>query len=381
MPGAHHGTGNLQQQRMPIFEAPTEPSSSPPEPPRRRSRYEDLEPHEVFHIIEQLEDERARARFRESVWISVIVNLIICWFLFYGPKYIFHQVHVVNPADVLRQRKDELRYLDLPPDALKHLKPKQDAPISDQDRRAETRKPTIDKKTMEQLEAMRRAGPRAPAPAPQEQQPAPQQQAPPQQQTPQQAQQQPQQAPPQPKTQPIPPNQQSKLEAPTEKPTPTVPDFKGSASAAQAIRDAARAAANNRGPQFAGEGGSNAPRQHPGSEGGAEILSDTLGVDFGPYMRRVIYDTERAWYPIIPQVVEPPISKQGRTGIRFKIFPDGSVKEMILELPSGDVSLDKAAWGGITGASPYPPLPKQFKGPYLELRFWFLYNIPPDQMR
>ena len=125
--------------------------------------------------------------------------------------------------------------------------------------------------------------------------------------------------------------------------------------------------------------GANAPTQHPGLQGGAEILSDTMGVDFGPYMQRVIFDTKRAWYPIIPEAAQPPLLKQGRVGIRFKILPDGSVKEMILELPSGDVSLDRAAWGGITGASPYPPLPKAFKGPFLELRFFFLYNIPLGQ--
>ena len=52
---------------------------------------------------------------------------------------------------------------------------------------------------------------------------------------------------------------------------------------------------------------------------------------------------------------------------------------MILEFPSGDVSLDRAAWGGVTGASPYPPLPKDFKGKFLELRFGFYYNTGPGQ--
>ena len=95
---------------------------------------------------------------------------------------------------------------------------------------------------------------------------------------------------------------------------------------------------------------------------GPEILSDTMGVDFGPYMRRVIDATYRSWIPIIPESARPPLDKQGRVGIRFKIYPDGSVKEMILEFPSGDVSLDRAAWGGITGASPYPPLPEGVQG-------------------
>ncbi len=54
------------------------------------------------------------------------------------------------------------------------------------------------------------------------------------------------------------------------------------------------------------------------------------------------------------------------------------MKEMILEFPSGDVSLDRAAWGGIKCA-PYPPLPKDFKGSFLELRFGFYYNLDPDK--
>jgi outer membrane biosynthesis protein TonB len=50
---------------------------------------------------------------------------------------------------------------------------------------------------------------------------------------------------------------------------------------------------------------------------------------------------------------------------------------MHLEGPSGDVALDRAAWAGITGAAPFPPIPREFKGPFLELRFYFLYNIRP----
>jgi TonB family protein len=65
--------------------------------------------------------------------------------------------------------------------------------------------------------------------------------------------------------------------------------------------------------------------------------------------------------------------------IQFIILPDGSIKQMQLVRPSGDVSLDRAAWGGITGAGPFPPLPKQFKGPYLALRFYFLYNEQTGQ--
>ena len=104
------------------------------------------------------------------------------------------------------------------------------------------------------------------------------------------------------------------------------------------------------------------PSQHSGLNGGVDVLSDTMGWDYGPYVQRVIWDTEHAWWPIIPESARPPLDKQGKVMIRFKIYPDGSVHDMILEGPSGDVALDRAAWAGITGASPFPPIPQGVQG-------------------
>lgn len=360
---------------MPITEVPTNPAGAPPEPPRKskRARYEILDRHELLQVMDELEDERSRARLREFFWVSIIVHLIIFWFLAYGPRYMFHHIRVVDPSTILKQREKELTYLDLPPDALKQIKPKQSDVVSDKNRVAQSKNPTLDKKTLQQLQAMKRAGPPAPAP-----QPAPQMG-----QAPQAPAQQAQGAPPPPQpmpqrpSQPLPPNQQSQLEAP--KVAPSRPDFSTAATAGQAVQQAARNAMRPGQVGGGGDSGLGAPSQHPGTTGAVDVLSDTMGVDFGPYIRRIIYDTERSWWPIIPESARPPLLKQGKVGIRFKILPDGSVKQMILEFPSGDVALDHAAWGGITGASPYPPLPKEFKGPNLELRFYFLYNINPNE--
>jgi TonB family protein len=350
---------------MPSTEVPTSPPGRPPEPfsRRKRVRYEELEPDELLHLIDRLEDERSRALRREGIWISVIAHLILFWFLFYGPRA--HRVHVVNP-DANKQK--DMTFLNLPPDAQRPVKPPKQAPPSDKDRMAQSRHPTLDKKTLQQLEAMRKAGPPIPT--------APQQAAPPSPASAPQQQAQPRPATPPP---PPPPTNQSLLNEPKPVPTPAKPSFdNGPQTAGDAIRQAERNAA--RGPA-SGDYGQNAPSQHQAVQAGADILSDTMGVDFGPYMRRVIEATRRSWYPIIPESARPPLDKQGRVGIRFKIYPDGSVKEMILEFPSGDVSLDRAAWGGVTGASPYPPLPKDFKGPFLELRFGFFYNLDPDKFR
>jgi TonB family protein len=355
---------------MPSTEVPTSPPGRPPEPfsRRKRVRYEELEPDELLHLIDRLEDERSRALRREGIWISVIAHLVLFWFLFYGPKFRSHQPHVVNP-DANKQK--DMTFLNLPPDAQRPVKPTKPAPPSDKDRLAQSRHPTLDKKTLQQLEAMRKAGPPIPA-APQ---PAPQQAAPPSP-----APQPQQQAQARPATPPPPPTNQSLLNEPKPVPTPTKPSFDtGPQTAGDAIRQAEQNAARNPAGS-SGDYGQNAPSQHQAMGVGPEILSNTMGVNFGPYMRRVIEATYRSWIPIIPESARPPLDKQGRTGVRFKIYPDGSVKEMILEFPSGDVSLDRAAWGGITGASPYPPLPKEFKGPFLELRFGFYYNLDPDKL-
>jgi TonB family protein len=357
---------------MPITEIPPSSEQRPVEPSTngKRSRYDSYEAHELLQVINELEDDRRWARLREGIWISIIAHMILFSLISWGPRYLLHMPKVVNPADVLRQRKD-LTYLDLPPDALKQIKPKHSDAISDKDRQAQSKNPTIDKKTLQELQAMKKAGPPAPTPAPQPQQQAPQQPAPQQQQ----AQQQPQQHP----TQPLQSNQQAQLDAPRPSPVPARPSFNaGPLSAGDAIRQAARDAARQRGGGEGGDYGANAPNAHPGLKAGAEILSDTMGVDFGPYLNQVIRETRQTWEPLIPESARPPLMKNGTVAVEFMIMPDGRVKQMKLVGPSGDPSLDRGAWGAITGSN-YPPLPKEFKGPYLALRFFFLYNPRPGQ--
>jgi TonB family protein len=114
-----------------------------------------------------------------------------------------------------------------------------------------------------------------------------------------------------------------------------------------------------------------------GVQGNLEVLSDTMGVDFGPYLARVLHDVRNNWYNLIPEVARAPLMKKGKVAIEFAILKDGSVAGLKLDAPSGDVSLDRAAWGGITASNPFPPLPNEFGGQYLLLRFRFYYN--PDR--
>jgi TonB family protein len=103
------------------------------------------------------------------------------------------------------------------------------------------------------------------------------------------------------------------------------------------------------------------------------ILSDTKGVDFGPYLARVIYSVRRNWYSMIP--VAAKLGQKGRVGIVFEILKDGSVPQLRLVASSGSDPLDRAAVGAINASNPFPPLPEEFTGEHLVLQFIFLYNL------
>jgi outer membrane biosynthesis protein TonB len=113
--------------------------------------------------------------------------------------------------------------------------------------------------------------------------------------------------------------------------------------------------------------------------GSVSLLSDTQGVDFGPYLAAWHKTTQATWKKLIPQEAEAPTLRQGEVVIQFKILPNGRIMDgsMILEGRSGSVALDRAAWGALT-TSKLPPLPGEFHGPYLALRADFLYNRQPN---
>jgi len=318
----------------------------------RGSRWVDYDTHELLEMISELEDERRWARLREGIWIAILVHFLLLSAITWIPKYVFKVPPVVDPFDAIKQRKD-LTYLDLPPDALRQIQPKV-AP------KAPREKPLIDKKTLEDL---KKETPPAPAPPP-----------PPTQQEPQA----PVEVKPQP-TQPVPPTPQGQVEAPRPSAVPARPNFAmGSQNPADQLKEAMKNAMRNRSGNTYGNQTPNVMPMHPGAgTGGVQVLSDTQGVDFSEWLARWHYVTERTWDPLIPDEVNPPILKSGVVAIRFKVLPNGQVTDMVLEGRSGDTALDRAAWGAISGSS-YQPLPRDFHGPYLELRAFFFYNMQPQ---
>ena len=328
----------------------------------RTNRFGHLEEHELIKLLDTIEDERARGRFRESIYISLFVWLAIAWVLFYGPRYLWHSPQLITPADALHQQEVvQLNAPRLPRHAV--------APA-----------PRIDKGTMAKLRAMSprpAAAPPAPSPVPT---PAP---TPPTEtaHTPPPALTQPTQPVPSPKlplpSAPTPTLRPSEPDAPTPQPS-TRPNFNTGRSPSDDMQQAMSGSQNAGDGRHVGLSGSN---RGTGVGSGVDILSDTQGVDFQPYIGRIIRLIYQQWIPLLPEETRPPLNKRGHTALRITIMPDGNLhvqdgvhNGMVLESSSHDDALNRAAWGSVTGVGQFPPLPKQFHGPNLELRIRYSVN-------
>jgi len=115
----------------------------------------------------------------------------------------------------------------------------------------------------------------------------------------------------------------------------------------------------------------------PGKTGSnLELLSDPQGVDFRPYLVRVLAAVRKNWFVLIPESAR--IGHQrGRVMVQFAIDRSGTVPKLVISSPSGTRPLDLAAVAGISASNPFPPLPAAFKGEQIRLQLTFSYNMAP----
>ncbi len=366
---------------MPVTQIPSRDPLTPPadqaeqrdlfEAQHWETAYRGFNPDDVPHLLIQLQDDLSRARKREALWLSVILHLLVIILLWNGEKLMGLLPHrTLDLAMTTGNQAKDATFLELPPDAQKLTRRPDAKVISDKDRVATSKAPQISREDLRKLAESRRPGP-----------PGTNMQAPPA--TGQQPQVAQNQQPPAPQenqeqgfAQPQPSDQTARLQTPPQ--TRPVPNFNNSMSAGSAIEQATRAAVANRGRNGAGSGGDYGLSQGRGGAKAldqAEILTDTMGVDFGPYLTRITQIVRQNWYSLMPPSVYPPISKQGKLSIEFVILKDGKTTGMVVHTSSGDVALDRAAWGSITASTPFPPLPKEFPGQLLGLRFYYFYNL------
>ena len=328
-----------------------------------------------IRLMVELDPEAARWRWRTMFLMSVILHAILIGIILASPQ-LFRRGAELMGVDLQAQPKRDYSYLWIPPEVLKKLQepPPETRSLSDRDRRAQGRSPVIDPNGLHApysrgntpLPEIAGGAPKLPPPAAA---PAPMPGGSP--------------SPPPPKQEEGP--RLMDVEPPAQESAGLrLPNLTPGQAIQQSLQDAVR----NRGTggggsgEGAGSGDSNSQFQnfHPNFSTEAPlILSDTRGVDFGPYLSRVVYIVRRNWYAVIPESAR--LGEKGRVAVVFEILKDGSVPQLRLVASSGADPLDRAALAGLRTSIPFPPLPEEFTGNHLVLQFIFLYNMTLAQSR
>jgi len=303
-------------------------------------------------LLESPEEESAAARRRDAQAISLFLHMVVIVLLILEPK-IFPDL----PQATVEQRpsvKGPIIYLaempaESPPPA--PLKP-----------------PVMPPKAIMDKLAMRPSEPALPPPATPAPQPAPEAKSKGPETTAQQL-----------PAAPVPSSEGLKLGDLTPKENPKLPLAELGAPG-RGLEDTMRSIAKDRsaggGVTFDPGPGRFDPKQ-PAQLGGAQILSDTQGVDFSPYLQRMLFTIRRNWYIAMPEMAR--IGKRGRVVLQFEVLKAGNVSRIWLVSGSQSDPLDRAALASISASNPFPPLPEEFKGPHIRLQIMFLYNIPLDE--
>jgi outer membrane biosynthesis protein TonB len=344
---------------------PEDDGTLPPPPPLLRGA-----DFPIDDLLLELAHDRRRAKGREAGWLSIIGHLLVLLLILLSPK-LFQQAYVQLPPQREQQTHEQLQYLELPKDLITKKKPVQPKALSDRSRHFDHPTPLRDSIS---------APANRPAPVPRPATPPP--------------------GPPAPAPRPAAPPPAAKAAAPRPAPAaqpkaeaglrlenvpkPTAkPNLNLSIDPADSLRRAIEGAARdqmNRGqsmsevaplPQPSGAGSA-----APGSTGaGVRILTDTQGVNFDPYLRRIIEIVRRNWYAVMPETVY--LGTQGKVVIVFNINANGGVPGLRPLRLARTASLNQAAEASITASNPFPPLPTEFHGPFITLEFSFYYNLSP----
>lgn len=323
-----------------------------------------------LNLLVELEPEAARWRFLAIYQLTLLGHVaLLGLILLLSSMYTRHEKLIA--LETAPQQPPQPTFLVLPRDLQAELEKERRAKLqSDQDRLARSKPPVVipeapheaySKGNTKLPEIAGGGQPKPPAPPPQ---PQPQPSAPKQQAA---------AAPPP----PPPPKHDDSLKLQDVPKPAQSPGHLALATPQEMLDQAAQAAAQGRAHgQIVGPGDSIGQFNNPTSNFSLEgpmILSDTQGVDFGPYLARIVRVVRENWYAVMPESAR--LGQKGRVAIQFSILRDGRVPELDLVLTSGSQALDGAANAAIHASVPFPPLPDEYKGSDLKLRFIFLYNL------
>jgi TonB family protein len=105
---------------------------------------------------------------------------------------------------------------------------------------------------------------------------------------------------------------------------------------------------------------------------GATIQFDTKGVEFGPWLRRFVAQVRRNWF--IPQAA---MVLNGHVVVQFNIHRNGAITDLAVVQPSPIAAFNNAAYGAIFTSNPTEPLPPEYPSDQALFTVTFYYNEEP----
>jgi len=108
------------------------------------------------------------------------------------------------------------------------------------------------------------------------------------------------------------------------------------------------------------------------AEQSADIQFDSMGVDFGPWLRRFKNQVERNW--IVPTSV---MTYRGRVVIQFNVLRNGTITELSVVQPAGFPPLTSSALNALKLSNPTANLPPEYPADRVFFTVTFHYNDDP----
>jgi protein TonB len=105
--------------------------------------------------------------------------------------------------------------------------------------------------------------------------------------------------------------------------------------------------------------------------GAIGVGEGAFGERYGRYVESITRRISENW---LQSLISADVRAAPRIYVSFDILRDGSIVNERIEESSGIPSLDRSAMRAIFASNPLAPLPSDFRGRSVSVRFWFEYN-------
>src|ERR1700733_8306259 len=106
-------------------------------------------------------------------------------------------------------------------------------------------------------------------------------------------------------------------------------------------------------------------------QAGAVFGDATFGERYGTYVEAMQRRISQNW---LKSLVDSNVTSAPRVYLEFEIGRDGTISNLVVQQPSNIPSLDRSAQRAILASNPLAPLPADYRGGNVKVRFYFEYT-------